>query len=90
MTHINNNLDHQQEMQINHIIAKEFLEEKLGIESTEQNITLFVDYIIAFEKAVKHRRQVNRFTRIMRWFNKFFNSKPNMRMTKHNHLMLIK
>lgn len=90
MTHVNNNLDHQQEMHANHIIAKEFLEEKLGIESTEQNITLFVDYIVAFERAVKHRRQVNRFARIRQWLTHFFKHKPHSNMTRHKHLVLIK
>ncbi|MBX9706017.1 MAG: hypothetical protein K5Q00_07150 [Gammaproteobacteria bacterium] len=45
-------LSYEQEMEVNHIIARDFIEEKLGIEATPENVSLFVSYILSYEQAV--------------------------------------
>lgn len=47
-----NTLTYKEEMEINQIIAREFIEEKLGIEATQANLALFVKHIITYEKEV--------------------------------------
>lgn len=45
-------LSYDDEMEVNHIIARDFIEEKLGIEATPGNVSLFVSYILSYEQAV--------------------------------------
>lgn len=51
-------LNHTEEMMVNQIIAREFIEEKLGIEATPENISLFVAYITSYEEAVERRKRM--------------------------------
>lgn len=53
-------LTRAQEILVNEIIAREFIEEKLGIEATSENISIFVAYIISYEEAVEKRKHLKR------------------------------
>lgn len=50
-------LNHTEEMMVNQIIAREFIEDKLGIEATPENVSLFVAYITSYEDAVEKRKR---------------------------------
>ena len=44
-----------QEMMVNKLIAQEFIEEKLGIDGTPENVSLFIAYIISYEQSINRR-----------------------------------
>lgn len=50
-----NQLTKFEEMKVNFSVAREFIEEKLGIAPTNTNIKLFVKYILVFEAEVNSK-----------------------------------
>lgn len=49
-------LSRAEETMVNQLIAREFIEEKLGINATPEHVSLFVAYIVSYEQAVSKRQ----------------------------------